>query len=135
MVSCCLNQHSIFFSSLIDGCLKYKNKEKPKTGPRLSPHLNYDVKISPKPGPRGIKKSGPIGPGLKCRALHYIAFRNSQVHFSKCIHLISPIRRHTGHSPALTAKLLCRPLAGRIYRPLLEKAAPELQHGVSVQMC
>ncbi len=34
-----------FFSSLIDGCLKYKNKEKPKTGPRPGPRLNYDVKI------------------------------------------------------------------------------------------
>ncbi len=31
-----------FFSSLIDGCLKYKNKEKHKIGP--------------KPGPRGVKK-------------------------------------------------------------------------------
>ncbi len=29
-----------FFSSLIDGCLKYKHKEKPKS-------LNYDVKIGP----------------------------------------------------------------------------------------
>ncbi len=47
-----------FFSSLIDGCLKYKNKEKPKTGPRPGPRLNYDVKIGPKPGPRGVKKSG-----------------------------------------------------------------------------
>ncbi len=36
-----------FFSSIIDGCLKYKNKEKPKTGPRPDPRLNYDVKISP----------------------------------------------------------------------------------------
>ncbi len=36
-----------FFSSLIDGCLKYKHKEKPKTGPRPGPHLNYDVKIGP----------------------------------------------------------------------------------------
>ncbi len=35
----------IIFSSLIDGCLKYKNKEKPKTGPQL----NYDVNIGPKP--------------------------------------------------------------------------------------
>ncbi len=35
------------FSSLIDGCLKYKNKEKPKTGPRPDPRLNYDVKIGP----------------------------------------------------------------------------------------
>ncbi len=34
-----------FFSSLIDGCLKYKNKEKPKTGQRPSPRLNYDMKI------------------------------------------------------------------------------------------
>ncbi len=34
-----------FFLSLIDGCLKYKNKEKPKTGPQL----NYDTNIGPKP--------------------------------------------------------------------------------------
>ncbi len=47
---------AIFFSSLIDGCIKYKNKEKPKTGPRPGPHLNYDVKIGPKPGPRDVKK-------------------------------------------------------------------------------
>ncbi len=53
----------------IDGCLKYKNKEKPKTGLRPGPRLNYDVKIGPKPGPRDVKKSGPVGPGLKCRAL------------------------------------------------------------------
>ncbi len=53
-----------FFSSLIDGCLKYKNKEKPKTGPRPGLRLNYDV-IGPKPGPRGVKKSGPIGPGAE----------------------------------------------------------------------
>ncbi len=32
-------------SSLIDGCLKYKHKEKPKTGPRPGTHLYYDVKI------------------------------------------------------------------------------------------
>ncbi len=55
-----------FFSSLIDGCLKYKNKEKPKTDPRPGPRLNYDVKIGPKP-----KKSGPVGAGLKCRALAF----------------------------------------------------------------
>ncbi len=36
-----------FFSSLIDGGLKYKHKEKPKTGPRPGPRLNYDVKIGP----------------------------------------------------------------------------------------
>ncbi len=36
-----------FFSSLIDGCLKYKNKEKPKTDPRPGPCLNYDLKIGP----------------------------------------------------------------------------------------
>ncbi len=35
-----------FFSSIIDGCLKYKDKEKPKTGPRPGPHLNYDVNIN-----------------------------------------------------------------------------------------
>ncbi len=68
-VSCCFHHHGNFFSSLIDGCLKYKNKEKPKTGPRPGPRLNYDVKIGPKLGHRGIKKSGPVGPRLKCRAL------------------------------------------------------------------
>ncbi len=57
----------IFF--ITNWCLKYKNKEKPKTGPRPSPRLNYDVKIGPKPGPRDVKKSGPVGPGPKCRAL------------------------------------------------------------------
>ncbi len=67
-----------FFSSLIDGCLKYKNKEKPKTGPRPDPRLNYDVKIGLKPGPRGVKKLGPIGPGLKCRAL---AFPSVEIRF------------------------------------------------------
>ncbi len=71
---CCgtLNSTSAaIFSSLIDGCLKYKNKEKPKTGPRAGSRLNYDVKIVPKPGPRGVKKSGPAGAGLKCRALAF----------------------------------------------------------------
>ncbi len=46
-VSCCFHQHGNFFSSLIDGCLKYKNKEKPKTVLRPVPHLDYDVKIGP----------------------------------------------------------------------------------------
>ncbi len=45
------------FSSL-DGCLKYKNNEKPKAGPRPSPHLNYDVNIGPKPSPRDVKTIG-----------------------------------------------------------------------------
>ncbi len=36
------------------GCLKYKNKEKPKAGSRPSPRLSYDVKI----GPRGVKCRG-----------------------------------------------------------------------------
>ncbi len=53
---------TLIFLSLIDGSLKYKNKEKRKTGPRPGPHLNYQVKIGPKPGPRGVNKS-------KCRAL------------------------------------------------------------------
>ncbi len=44
------------FSSIIDG---YKNKQKPKTGPRSSPHLNYDVNIGLKPSPRDVKKSEP----------------------------------------------------------------------------
>ncbi len=73
-VSCCFHQRSNFFSSLIDGCLKYKNKEKPKTGPRPGPRLNYDVKIGPKPSPRGVKKSGSVRPGLKCRALKTVTF-------------------------------------------------------------
>ncbi len=38
-VSCCFHQRGNFFSSLIDGCLKYKNKEKPKTGPKARPHV------------------------------------------------------------------------------------------------
>ncbi len=46
------------FSSLIDGCLKYNNKEKPKTGPRPGPRLNYDVNIGQKPSPRDVKKVG-----------------------------------------------------------------------------
>ncbi len=57
---------SSFFSSLIDGCLKYTNKEKPKTGLRPGPRLSYDVKIGPKPGSKGVEKSGP---GLKFSAL------------------------------------------------------------------
>ncbi len=32
--------------------------EKPKTGPRPDPRLNYDVKIIPKPGPGEVKKCG-----------------------------------------------------------------------------
>ncbi len=39
-------------------CLKYKNKEKPKTGPRPGPLLNFDVKIGLKPSPRDVKKVG-----------------------------------------------------------------------------
>ncbi len=42
------------FSSLNDGCLKYKNKEKPKTGLAC-----YDVNIGPKASPRDVKKSEP----------------------------------------------------------------------------
>ncbi len=53
-----------FFSSLIDGCLKYKHKEKPKTGPRPGPHLNYDVQIN-------WPDRSPVGAGLKCRALAF----------------------------------------------------------------
>ncbi len=37
------------FSSLIDGCLKYKNKKNPK----------IYVNIGPKPSPRDVKKSEP----------------------------------------------------------------------------
>ncbi len=37
-----------FFPSLIDGCLKYKNKEKPKMRP--DPRLKYDVKIGKNDG-------------------------------------------------------------------------------------
>ncbi len=64
-VSCCFQQRGNFFSSLIDACLKYKNKEKPKTGPRPGPCLNYDMKIGPKPGPKNVKSRGPSGPGRK----------------------------------------------------------------------
>ncbi len=70
-VSCCLNQRSNFFTTIIDGCLKYKNKEKPKTLPMPGPRLSYDMKFGLKPGPRGVNKSGPIG--LKCRALISLA--------------------------------------------------------------
>ncbi len=44
------------FSSIIDGCLKYKNKEKPITGPRPGPCLCYDVKIVPETRPKKQKK-------------------------------------------------------------------------------
>ncbi len=40
-------------------CLKYKDKEKPKTGPWPGPHLKYGVNIGPKPHPRDIKKLEP----------------------------------------------------------------------------
>lgn len=36
---------------------------------RPGPRLNYDMKIGLKSGSRGAKMSGPIGPGLKCRAV------------------------------------------------------------------
>ncbi len=39
------HQRGNLFSSLIDVCLRFKNKEKPKTGPRL----NYDVKLARSP--------------------------------------------------------------------------------------
>ncbi len=48
-------------SSLI--LYKYKNKEKRKTGQSLGPHLNYDLTIGPKPGPRGVNNRGTLGPG------------------------------------------------------------------------
>ncbi len=32
----------LFITIIIDGCLKYKNKE--KAGPMPSPHLSYDVR-------------------------------------------------------------------------------------------
>ncbi len=44
-VSCCFHQRGNFFHHY--GCLKYKDKEKPKTDPRPGPRLNYDVKIGP----------------------------------------------------------------------------------------
>ncbi len=50
-VSCCFHQRSNFFSSLIDGCLKYTNKEKPETGLGPGLRLNYDVKICPEARP------------------------------------------------------------------------------------
>ena len=68
-VSCCFHQRCNFFFSLSDGCLKYKSKEKSKTGGGHGPCLNYDVKIIPKASLRVVKKSGSIGLGLKCRAL------------------------------------------------------------------
>ncbi len=65
---CCFHQSGYFFSSLIDGCLKYKNKKKHKTGPR--PELWRENCPEAQPY-RGVKKSGPISPGPKCRALHW----------------------------------------------------------------
>lgn len=44
-------------------------KEKLKTGPILGQHVSYDMKIRPKPGPRGVNKLHPVGSGLKCRVL------------------------------------------------------------------
>ncbi len=90
---CCFLQSGIFFSSLIDGCLKYTNKKKHKTGPRPSPCLNYDVKIGPKPGPRGVKKSGPIRPGPKCRAL-FSARYQSYFHYLTCTKLTEKLKIH-----------------------------------------
>ncbi len=49
-----------FFSSLIDGCLKYKPKEKPKTGPRPGPRLSENW-----------PDRSPVGARLKCRALAF----------------------------------------------------------------
>ncbi len=49
-----VSSSAVIFSSIIDGCLKYKN-EKPKTGPRPGPRLNYDVNIGLKPSPRDVK--------------------------------------------------------------------------------
>ncbi len=54
-----VSTNAAIFSSLIDGCLKYKNKEKPKTGPRPGLRLNYDANIGPKPSPSDVKKSEP----------------------------------------------------------------------------
>ncbi len=76
---CCFHQRGNFFSALFDGCLKYINKEKPKTDPRPGPLLNFNVKIIPKPGPRDVKKSGPVRHGLKCRAL---AFNSVEIMFA-----------------------------------------------------
>ncbi len=93
----CFHQRGNFFSSLIDGCLIYKNKEKPKTGPRPGPRLNYDVKIGPKPGPRGVKKSGPIRPGLKCRvvilsnSIFFLDITHSHTHTLTHSHTHTPI--------------------------------------------
>ncbi len=67
--SCCFLQRSNFFSLLIDGCLKYKNKESPKTGPRPGPRLNYDMKIVPKPEMQGSSQN-------YCILYNYIPFLN-----------------------------------------------------------
>ncbi len=73
-----------FSSSLIDGCLKYKHKEKPKTGPRPGPRLNYDVKIGPIAArwgwaemqgssvPLGRDHVSPSGAPSHCRALRIV---------------------------------------------------------------
>ncbi len=68
-----VNTRAAIFESLIDGCLKHKIKEKRKTGPRPGLRLNYDVKIGPKPGPRGVKKSRALSHGSTktIKTLHY----------------------------------------------------------------
>ncbi len=78
------------FSALIGGCLKYENKEKPKTVPRLGPYLNYDMKIGPKPSPWSVKKSGFVGPGLKCKALAIGTDNVSVLCRVLCPHLMFP---------------------------------------------
>ncbi len=50
-----VSSSAAIFSSIIDGFLKYKNKEKPKTGPRPGPRLYYYVNIALKPSPRDVK--------------------------------------------------------------------------------
>ncbi len=58
--SCVVSTSTAIFSSLFDGCLEYRNEEKPKTGLRPGPPLNCEVKFGPKPGPGDVKKSGPL---------------------------------------------------------------------------
>ncbi len=59
-----------FFSSLIDGCLKYKNKEKPKTGPRPE-FPSFLLKINAFPmryeiwnGGKKVRQKAGSNPGL-----------------------------------------------------------------------
>ncbi len=104
--SCCFHKSGNILSSLIDGCLKYKNKEKRKTGPGPRPRLNYDVKIVPKPGPRGVKKKrGPSDPGPNAGLYNKRHFPKYSVLFSHKRPQQGRIRWHTQMNKAF---ILCK---------------------------